>query len=123
MVIFKTPLNIYQKVSFLLTVFLCVYCVAWEWFLSPLRPHGSLMVFKFIPLAFLLPGLYRGANYQLQALSMVILLYFFEAVARVYEKGLNPWLAGIELIISLSIFFCVLKHLGPIKKAAKKKVE
>ena len=77
------------------------------------------MVLKCLPIVWLLPGLYRGANYQLQALSMVILLYYLEGVSRLFEKGLNPWLAGLELILCSVIFFAVLKHLGPIKKAAR----
>ncbi|WP_245898397.1 DUF2069 domain-containing protein [Polynucleobacter rarus] len=105
------------------SVLLCILCIAWEWFLAPLRPHGSFMVLKCLPIVLILPGLYRGANYQLQALSMIILLYFLEGVSRLFEKGLNPWLAGLELIFSSIIFFAVLKHLGPLKKAAKAKKE
>ncbi len=119
MTLFKYPLNAYQKTVLVTSVLLCLLCVAWEWFLAPLRPHGSLMVLKCLPIVWLLPGLYRGANYQLQALSLVILLYYLEGVSRLFEKGLNPWLAGLELILCSVIFFAVLKHLGPIKKAAR----
>jgi len=123
MPLFKYPLNLYQKTALISSVLLCILCIAWEWFLAPLRPHGSFMVLKCLPIVFLLPGLYRGANYQLQALSMIILLYFLEGISRLFEKGLNPWLAGIELILSSVIFFAVLKYLGPLKKAAKAKKE
>jgi len=119
--LFKYQLNGYQKIAFLASVLLCLLCIAWEWFLAPLRPHGSLMVLKCLPIVFLLPGLYRGGNYQLQTLSMVILLYFLEGISRLFEKGLNPWLAGIELILCSLIFFSVLLYLGPIKKIARAK--
>lgn len=121
MTLFKYHLNGYQKTAFIASVLLCLLCIAWEWFLSPLRPNGSLMVLKCLPIVFLLPGLYRGANYQLQALSMVILLYYLEGISRLFEKGLNPWLAGIELILSSFIFFSILMYLGPIKKTARAK--
>jgi uncharacterized membrane protein len=121
MKLFKHPLNLYQKSAFISSVLLCLLCIAWEWFLAPLRPHGSFMVLNCLPIVFLLPGLYRGANYQLQALSMVILLYYLEGISRLFEKGLNPWLASIELFLCSVIFFAVLKYLGPIKKAARAK--
>jgi uncharacterized membrane protein len=123
MPLLKHPLNLYQKTAFFASILLCILCIAWEWFLAPLRPNGSFMVLKSLPIVFLLPGLYRGANYQLQTLSMVILLYFLEGVSRLFEKGLNPWLAGLELILSSVIFFAVLMYLGPLKKAAKAKKE
>ena len=77
------------------------------------------MALKFIPLGLVLPGLYKGLNYQTQATSMIVLLYFFEGVSRLFESGLNPVLASIEIALSILIFYGVLKHLGPIKKAAK----
>jgi uncharacterized membrane protein len=122
---FKYPLNTYQKVSFISAVLLCLLCIAWEWFLAPLRPHGSFMILKCIPLVVVLPGLYRGSNYQMQATSMIILLYFFEGFSRLLEAGINPLLACIEIILCSVLFYAVLKHLAPIKKdaVAKKKAQ
>ncbi len=116
-------LNWNQKVTFVAAVLLCLLCVAWEWFLAPLRPNGSLMVLKAVPLALLLPGLMKGKNYQMQAVSMIILLYFFEGFARIFEPGIQKYLAVTEILLSSVIFYAVLKHLGPIKKeaVAKKK--
>lgn len=122
MLLFKYPLNTYQKITFVAAVLLCLLCIAWEWFLAPLRPGGSFMILKMLPIAFLLPGVYRGANYHLQVLSMVILLYFMEGVSRISEKGLNSSLAIIEILLTVIIFFAVLKHLAPLKKAAKAKI-
>ena len=116
-------LNWNQKVTFVAAVLLCLLCVAWEWFLAPLRPNGSLMVLKAVPLALLMPGLMKGKNYQMQAVSMIILLYFFEGFARIFEPGIQKYLAVTEILLSSVIFYAVLKHLGPIKKeaVAKKK--
>jgi uncharacterized membrane protein len=121
--VFKYPLNPYQKMTFISAVALCLLCIAWEWFIAPLRPHGSMMVLKCLPLVFVLPGLYRGSNYQMQATSMLILLYFFEGFARLFDPGINPILASIEIGLCSVIFFAVLKHLGPIKKEALAKKE
>ena len=116
--IFPNHLNSYQVLTLISAIILCVLCVAWEWFLEPLRPNGSWMILKILPLAWFLPGLYQGKNYSMQAVSMIILLYFFEGLARLFESGLNPLLASLEIILSSLIFFAILKHLGPIKKAA-----
>ena len=123
MTLFKYPLSFNQKLAFVNAVLLCVLCIAWEWFISPLRPNGSWMALKFIPLGLMLPGLYRGKNYQSQATSMIILLYFLEGSARLFEPGLNWIMASLEVILSSVIFYAVLMHLGPLKKAAKAKKE
>ncbi|BDW11509.1 hypothetical protein PSHI8_15920 [Polynucleobacter sp. SHI8] len=123
MTLFKYPLSFNQKLAFVCAILLCLLCIAWEWFISPLRPNGSWMVLKCIPLGLMLPGLYRGKNYQSQATSMIILLYFLEGFARLFEPGLNWILASVEVVLSSLIFYGVLMHLGPLKKAAKAKKE
>jgi len=114
-------LNTNQKITFVCSVVLCLLCVAWEWFIAPLRPNGSLMILKSVPLALLLPGLLKGKNYQMQATSMIILLYFFEGFARIFEPGIQRYLAITEILLCSVIFYAVLKHLGPIKKDAVSK--
>ncbi len=118
-------LSPYQQTTFVASVILCTLCIAWEWFLVPLRPHGSLMVLKCLPLVIFLPGLFRGSNYHMQAVSMVILLYFFEGFARLLDPGLNLILAIIEILLSCVIFFSILKYLAPLKKeaVARKKIQ
>jgi len=123
MTLFKYPLSFNQKLAFVSAVLLCLLCIAWEWFISPLRPNGSWMALKFIPLGLMLPGLYCGKNYQSQATSMIILLYFLEGSARLFEPSLNWVMAGLEVLLSSVIFYAVLMHLGPLKKAAKAKKE
>jgi uncharacterized membrane protein len=77
------------------------------------------MILKSVPLALLLPGLLKGKNYQMQETSMIILLYFFEGFARIFEPGIQRYLAITEILLCSVIFYAVLKHLGPIKKALK----
>ncbi|MGE8473190.1 MAG: DUF2069 domain-containing protein, partial [Paraburkholderia hospita] len=38
---------------------LIALCVAWEWWLAPLRAGGSLFVLKAVPLLLALPGVWR----------------------------------------------------------------
>ncbi len=111
----------YSSLAFWSSVLLIIVCIAWEWFLAPLRPGGSMMFLKVIPLLLTMKGLYRADNYTMQACTMVILLYMTEALVRFSDPGLNPILAGVELCLSLIIFISLLKHLRPLKKAAKAK--
>ena len=107
------------KTAFISTVALIVLCVAWEWFLAPLRPGGSWLILKAVPLLFVLRGLYRGDNYIMQATSMLILLYMTEGLVRILDPWPNPLLAVIEIILSLIIFLALLAHLRPLKKIAR----
>ena len=61
---------------------LIVLCVAWELWLAPLRPGGSLLALKALPLALPIPGVFSGKRYTYQWSSMLILAYFAEGVTR-----------------------------------------
>jgi len=81
-------------------------CVAWEGWLAPLRPNGSLLVLKVLPLMLPLFGILRGKIYTYQWSSMLILLYFSEGAVRAWsDKGLSQNLALIEVALSVIFFF------------------
>jgi len=63
----------------LLALFLL--CLAWELWLAPLRPGGSLVALKALVLLLALPGIASGKRYTYQWSSMLILAYFAAAVA------------------------------------------
>jgi uncharacterized membrane protein len=87
-------------------VALIVLCVAWELWLAPLRPGGSLMALKALPLALPLGGIWSGRRYTYQWSSMLVLGYFAEGVMRAWgDTGRSQALAGIEVLLSL-FFFC-----------------
>lgn len=119
-------LNSFQKRCHILAsvslVALIVLCIAWEWFLAPLMPGGTLMVLKVLPLLFPLPGVLKAKNYTLQWSSMLILLYFAEGVVRAMtDTGLSAILGGIEIILSSVFFVSALAFLRPFKQEAKKR--
>lgn len=101
------------------TLLLVLICIAWEWFLAPLRPGGSWMILKALPLALTLKGLKKANNYTMQVSSMLILLYMAEGLVRSTESHWGLWLALTETILSIAIFIALLAHLHPLKKAAK----
>ena len=98
-------------------------CIAWEWFISPLRPGGSWLILKALPLIILLPGLWRAKVYTMQWGTMLILVYTTEALVRLSESGWNFWMALLELVFSVIVFVCLLLYLKPIKAEAKAKAK
>lgn len=110
----------YQLIATAAFVDLFILCIAWEWFISPLRPGGSWLILKAIPLLFAIPGLWRGNVYTMQWASMLVLLYVTEGLVRILETGANFWMAVLETSIGTIGFVCLLMYLKPIKARAKK---
>ena len=111
--------NPYQLIATAAFVDLFILCVSWEWFISPLRPGGSWLILKGIPLLFAIPGLWKGKVYTMQWASMLILLYVTEGLVRILETGANFWLAVLETALATTGFVCLLMYLKTIKKEAK----
>lgn len=111
----------YVLIASAATLDLIIVCIAWEWFISPLRPGGSWLILKALPLAVMLPGLWRAKVYTMQWGTMLILIYTTEALVRISESGWNFWMALLELVFSVIIFICLLLYLKPIKAEAKAK--
>lgn len=101
---------------------LIVWLVAWETVVAPLRPGGTLLALKALPLLLPLIGAIRRDIYTLQWSSMVILLYFAEGVVRAYSDTapLSALMAWGEALIVIVYFVCTLLFLRPYKKAARK---
>jgi uncharacterized membrane protein len=99
---------------------LIIICVAWETVLAPLRPGGSWLVLKVIPLLLPLRGVLKRDIYTLQWSSMLILIYLAEGSVRAYtDTGMSAWLAYAEITLVGIFFLCALLYLRPYKKAAK----
>ena len=59
----------------------------WELWLAPLRPGGSWLALKALPLALLWPALARGARRARQWLALLLPLYFAEAIVRALTEA------------------------------------
>lgn len=80
-------------------------CLAWELWLAPLRPGGTLMALKAMPLLLAMRGVAEGRRYTYQWSSMLVLAYFAEGVMRAWsERGVSQALAGAEIALSLVFF-------------------
>ncbi|MGZ3158979.1 MAG: DUF2069 domain-containing protein [Burkholderiaceae bacterium] len=100
---------------------LIALCVAWELVLAPLRPGGSWMVLKVLPLLVPLRGVLKRDVYTLQWTSMLILIYFTEGIVRATSDKvwLSAMLGWAEVALVCVYFFCTILYLKPYKKAAK----
>jgi uncharacterized membrane protein len=98
---------------------LIVLCLAWEMWLAPLRPGGSLLALKALPLAIPLSGILKGKRYTYQWSSMLILAYFAEGMARAWsEKGVSQNLAFAEIALSLAFFAAAVSYARQTRAAA-----
>ncbi|HUL57334.1 MAG TPA: DUF2069 domain-containing protein [Usitatibacter sp.] len=89
----------------ILLVALIFLGLAWELFLAPLRPGGSWLVLKVLPLLAPLFGILHGRRYTYQWSTLLIWLYAAEGATRVYtDRGMSSVLAGIELALALAYF-------------------
>ncbi len=92
-------------------VALIFLCLAWELWLAPIRPGGSLLALKTLPLLVPLFGVLRGKRYTFQWSSMFILLYFTEGVVRGWgDTGMSQRLALGEVALSLAFFGAVVTY-------------
>lgn len=90
---------------------LILLCLAWEAWLAPLRPGGSLLVLKAVPLLLPLRGILQGRRYTYQWASMFILFYFTEGVVRAWsDRGLSAIFALAETALALVFFFSAILY-------------
>ncbi|MDP2019520.1 MAG: DUF2069 domain-containing protein, partial [Hydrogenophaga sp.] len=61
---------------------LIVLCLAWELWLAPLRPGGSWLVLKVLPLTLPRAGLLKNRMYTYRWLSLLVWIYFTEGAVR-----------------------------------------
>ena len=90
---------------------LIVLGLAWELVLAPLRPGGSMLALKVVPLVLALPALARGGVRTFQWWSMAILIYLCEGLVRaVSDPGLSATLAWIETALAATAFAAILAY-------------
>jgi uncharacterized membrane protein len=88
-----------------LLVALFVLCLAWETVLAPLRPGGSYIALKALPLLLPLAGILSGKLYTYKWSSMLILAYLGEGAMRAFsERGASQAFAALEIVLSAAFF-------------------
>lgn len=99
---------------------LILLCLAWELWLAPLRPGGSWLALKALPLALPLAGLLKRRMYTYRWVSLLVWLYFTEGVVRAWSDPTpGNWLAAIEILLCLLLFTACALHVRLRLAAAK----
>ena len=95
--------------------------LAWELWLAPLRPGGSWLVIKVLPLTIPLAGLLKNRMYTYRWVSLLVWLYFTEGAVRAWsDTGLSAALAGIEVLLCVVLFVACALHVRIRLRAAGK---
>jgi len=101
---------------------LIVLGLAWELWLAPIRPGGSWLALKVLPLCLPLAGLLKNRMYTYRWVSLMVWLYFTEGAVRAYsDKAPGNYLAMVEVALCLSLFTACALHVrlrlkNPIKE-------
>jgi uncharacterized membrane protein len=99
----RDPISWYAAVSCLIA--LIFLGIAWELYLAPLKPGGSWLALKVLPLLAPLFGVLRGRRYTFQWSTLLIWLYAAEGATRAYtDRGMAAGLALLELALALGYF-------------------
>jgi len=116
-----TPANAgFARGALFSLIALIALSLAWELWLAPLRPGGSALALKALPLLFALRGTFRRNLYTLQWASMLVLLYLAEGIVRgMTDGGLSARLGWLEALLALAFFVCALGFVAPFKRAAR----
>jgi uncharacterized membrane protein len=99
---------------------LIVLGLAWEMWLAPIRPGGSLLALKVLPLVVPLAGFLKNKLYTYRWVSLMVWLYFMEGAVRAWsDKPPSNILAFIEVVLCLVLFTACALHVRIRLKAAK----
>lgn len=92
-------------------VALLALCLAWELWLAPLRPGGSMLALKALPLLAPLFGILRGRRYTYQWAAMLVLLYLAEGVVRASsDHGPMRTAAAAETLLAVVFFVAAILY-------------
>jgi uncharacterized membrane protein len=110
-------LQVIASASLIALIFLCLL---WESILAPVKPGGSLLMLKALPLLLPLFGILRGRIYTYQWTSLMVLAYFCEGVVRAWsERGAGRALALTEIALSIILFASAIFYVWTSRRQAR----
>ena len=90
---------------------LIVLGLVWELWLAPLRPGGTLLALKVLPLCIPLAGLLKNRMYTYRWVSLFVWLYFTEGVVRAWgDNAPSCYFALTEVMLCLVLFSACALH-------------
>ncbi len=86
--------------------------LAWELWLAPLRPGGSLWAIKVLPLCIPLAGILKNRMYTYRWLSLMVWLYFAEGMVRATSdpSSLSAALGWGQSLLCVGLFVACAMH-------------
>lgn len=109
-----------QRAAIISLLGLIIVSLAWELWLAPLRPGGSWLALKALPLCLPLAGILKGKVYTFQWSCMLVLAYFAEAVMRLFDATWPSRVcAAAALVLSVVFFVACLAYVKQQRKAAQ----
>ena len=94
--------------------------LAWELWLAPLRPGGSWLAIKVLPLLLPLPGVLKNRMYTYRWVALFVWLYFVEGVVRASgDRPPGNRLALLQIALCLVLFAACTLHVRLRQRNAK----
>ena len=101
-------------------VALIVLGVGWELQWAPVKPGGSMLALKVLPLCFAVAGLLKQRMYTYRWLSLLVWLYVAEGAVRGYgDRPPGNQLGWLEVALCLVLFTACTLHIRFRQAAAK----
>ncbi len=98
---------------------LIVLGLLWELWLAPVRPGGSLLALKVLPLCIPLAGLLKNRLYTYRWVSLLVWLYFIEGVVRAWsDRAPSNYFAMVEVVLCVLLFAACALHVRMRFRAA-----
>ncbi|MBP7456045.1 MAG: DUF2069 domain-containing protein [Ottowia sp.] len=95
--------------------------LAWELWLAPLRPGGSWLAIKVLPLLLPLPGLLKNRMYTYRWVALFVWLYFVEGVVRASgDRPPGNRLALLQIALCLVLFAACTLHVRLRQRSAQR---
>jgi uncharacterized membrane protein len=117
----------FNRLASISLIGLLFLCLAWELWLAPLRPGGSMLALKALPLLFPLFGILRGKRYTHQWTSLLAWPTSPKALVRAAsDQGQARTLAMAETALATLLFAGCLGHAradGAPSRASKLRIE
>ena len=114
------PVEATRAVAVASVLGLIVLGLLWELWLAPVRPGGSWLALKVLPLCLPLAGLLKHRMYTYRWLSLMVWLYFIEGTVRATsDRAPSSWLAMVEVVLCLVLFIACTMHVRLRLKAPR----
>ena len=106
-----TQIDFTRRLALASLLGLIVLGLAWEMWLAPIRPGGSLLALKVLPLCIPLAGILKNRMYTYRWVSLLVWLYFTEGAVRAWsDRAPGNYLALIEVLLCLTLFAACAMH-------------